>query len=153
MARTEGTFSERVGARISPELKESVRELVSAGVFDSEADAVREALWLYVEQSAGSHPIERSAPPQADSAPADAAAPPADSSHLEWLTSALFVLIALVGSRILKALGQPAVIPADLADEAIQETIYNHHILRKKLAAAREIAQELEAQGEQKSAE
>jgi Arc/MetJ-type ribon-helix-helix transcriptional regulator len=145
VARTESTFSERVGARISPELKESLRELVSAGVFDSEADAVRAALWQYVEEAAGAHPVERGA--EAEPAPAVEAAPLADSPHLEWLTSALFVLIALVGSRILKALGQPAV-PADLADEAIQETIYNHHILRRKLAAARQIAQELEGEGE-----
>jgi Arc/MetJ-type ribon-helix-helix transcriptional regulator len=143
MARIESTYSERVGARISPELKESLRELVDAGVFDSEADAVREALWQYVEQSAGAHPIGRDPEPAAAVA-SDSVVQPADSSHLEWLTSALFVLIALVGSRILKALGQPPVVPAELADEAIQETIYNHHILRKKLASARQIAQQLE---------
>ena len=146
MARTESTFSERVSARISPELKESLRELVSVGVFDSEADAVREALWQYVEQSAGSHPIERG-PEPAGVVQSDSSTLPANASHLEWLTSALFVLIALVGSRILKALGQPAIAPAELADEAIQETIYNHHILRKKLASARQIAQGLEGEG------
>ena len=146
MARTESTLSERVGARISPELKESLRELVNAGVFDSEADAVREALWQYVEQSAGTHPIERGPEPAAV-VPGDSVVQPADHAHLEWLTSALFMLIALVGSRILKALGQPAIAPAELADEAIQETIYNHHILRRKLASARQIAQQLESDG------
>ena len=143
MARTESTLSERVGARISPELKESLRELVDAGVFDSEADAVREALWQYVEQSAGTHPVERGPEPAA-AVQGDSGMQSADHAHLEWLTSALFMLIALVGSRILKALGQPAIAPAELADEAIQETIYNHHILRKKLASARQIAQQLE---------
>lgn len=146
MTRTESTFSERVSARISPELKESLRELVAAGVFDSEADAMREALWLYVEQSAGAHPVERG-PEPVEPVEGESIVPPADQAHLEWLTSALFVLIALVGSRILKALGQPAIVPAELADEAIQETIYNHHILRRKLAAARHIAQQLEGEG------
>jgi len=44
MNRIESGFSERVGARISPELKAYLRELVDADIFDSEADAVREAL-------------------------------------------------------------------------------------------------------------
>jgi Arc/MetJ-type ribon-helix-helix transcriptional regulator len=132
MNRTESTYSERVGARISPELKEGLRELVEAGVFESEADAVRAALWQYVEQNAGK------APPR----PARAPAAEADETNREWLMSALFVLVALVGSRILNALRREPITPAELADEALQETIYNHRLLHRKLAAARRIAQQ-----------
>lgn len=135
MNRTESTFSERVGARISPELKMSLRELVDAGVFESEADAVREALWQYVEQRAGPHPVVP-AEPESESQPE----PP--TTEAAWFMSALFVLVALVGSHILNALRREQITPAELADEAIQETIYNHRILHRKLAAARQIARQ-----------
>ncbi len=143
MNRTESTFSERVGARISPELKMGLRELVDAGVFESEADAVREALWQYVEQCAG-------APPASETQPAAVAATPQlepaeTDTDTSWFLSALFVLVALVGSHILNALRREQITPADLADEAIQETIYNRRILQKKLAAARQIAQQGDA--------
>lgn len=137
MSRTESTYSERVGARISPELKMGLRELVETGVFDSEADAVREALWQYVEQQAG----------QADTpspGPGSAINQPARVSSAEWLMSALFMLVALVGSHILNALRTETVTPSQLADEAIQETIYNHQILQHKLDVARQVAEKMD---------
>jgi Arc/MetJ-type ribon-helix-helix transcriptional regulator len=146
MNRTEGTYSERVGARVSPELKESLRELVSAGVIDSEADAVREALWQYVEQSAGQ--ALRHGDGEVTHRPGSDARMGFDrgdsETRVEWLMSALFVLVALVGSHILNALRREQISPAELADDALQETIYNHRILRKKLAAARRAAEQAE---------
>ena len=125
MARTESTFSERIGARISPELKAQLQALTESGQFESEADAVREALWAFVEQQPTT-----AAPP----------APPIPD-RLEWLMSVTVVLIALVGSRIMNALGQEKVKPAELVDEAIQETIYNHTILWQKLRAGQQTHQ------------
>ncbi|HLV36022.1 MAG TPA: hypothetical protein VKY59_12940 [Spirillospora sp.] len=146
MNRTEGTYSERVGARVSPELKESLRELVSAGVIDSEADAVREALWQYVEKSAGR--ASRYGDGAATHRPGSDVRMGFDrgdsETRIEWLLSALFVLMALVGSHILNALRREQISPAELADDALQETIYNHRILQKKLAAARRAAERAE---------
>ena len=139
MSRTESGYSERVGARISPELKEHLRILVDNGVYDSEADAVRDALWFYVEQR------EIAPPPQPETqftASPTAVPVTSDSGQIEWLLSALFVLVALVGSRVLNALTNTRTTPAALADEAIQETIYNLPIIQRKIRAARELTSE-----------
>jgi hypothetical protein len=136
MSRDESGYSERVGARISPELKEHLRVLVDDGVYDSEADAVREALWQYVEQ-------REIAPPPL---PEPVVHETADNGQVEWLLSAVLVMLALVGSRLLNALTNSKTTPAALADEAIQETIYNHAILQKKLRAARHTSHDLSSE-------
>ncbi|MBZ0292789.1 MAG: hypothetical protein K8L99_09540 [Anaerolineae bacterium] len=132
MARTEGTFSERIGARISPELKAHLQALTENGQFDSEADIVREALWMYVEQVAPSA-IQEAAPttPQAQG-----------SGSMEWSMHVLLIMMAMLGSRILNTLRHEKIKPAELMDEAIQETIFNEKLLREKLMAAMKLAQE-----------
>jgi hypothetical protein len=147
MSRAESTFSERVGARISPELKEQVRALVEDAHFDSEADLVREALWQYVKHctAAGYPPpptIEQAitAPPPVANA-ADIAALRRDvemgQDRVEWLLTVLLILVGSIGSKILGAVrGQP-VRPAQLVDEAIQESVYNNEILWDRLRSGR----------------
>lgn len=130
MARTESTFSQRIGARISPELKGQLQALTESGQFDSEADIVREALWAYVEQ------VESGLAPAQEPAPT-----PGDSSSPEWAMHVLLILTAMIGSRILNSLRPEQIKPAALMDEAIQETIFNQRILREKLAVARRLAQ------------
>ena len=137
MSRIESGFSERVGARISPELKNYLRVLVDSGEYDNEADAVREALWHYIEQR---EIVSQSAPTPE----------PTDMSHndlerIEWLLNAVFIMLAIVGSRLLNALTNNKMAPAALADEAIQETIYNQSILRARLDKARHIAHQSSA--------
>ena len=135
MSRTESTLSERIGARVSPELKTSLQTLVDEGYFESEADTLREALWQYVEQL--------------NDKPRPKAVPSAAGRELqglerrtEWLFSVLFILLAIVGSRILQALGTENIKPATLMDEAIQETIYNQALLRERLHLGQTIAQQ-----------
>ncbi len=142
MARTESTYSERVGARISPELKICLKDMVDDERFDSEADVVREALWHYVEQHSGS-PLP---PPRDSTVPT----PAPDSAHtgapvravqdqLEWSMSVLIVLLATIGSRLLNGLRGTQVRPAELVDEAIQEAVYNHDLLWHKLRIGRRV--------------
>lgn len=135
MSRTESSFSERVGARISPELKARLQETAQQAGWDSEADLVREALWHYVE-----HRVPT---------PAQALTPPDSADfegRVEWLLTVLLILIGLVSSRILNTLRVEQVKPAELVDEAIQEAVYNRTILWTKLRAGRRAAQRFEDQ-------
>ncbi len=134
MARTESTFSERVGARISPELKTHLKAMVEDNRFDSEADAVREALWAYVEQ--GKLFVSEETPPATSPT-----APPVEQDRIQWLLTVLVIMIGLVSSKILNAVQSEKVKPAALVDEAIQESIYNHHILWEKLLVGQRMAQ------------
>ncbi len=137
MSRTESSFSERVGARISPELKARLQEIVQQAGWDSEADLVREALWYYVEHRT----------PAPVPAPAQAIAPPESpdfEGRVEWLLTVLLILIGLVSSRILNTLRVEQVKPAELVDDAIQEAVYNRTILWTKLRAGRRAAQRFE---------
>lgn len=135
MSRTESTYSERIGARISPELKARLQALVDDGYFESEADAVREALWQFAEQSDGE-------PRLPSTTHADGRDMQAFESRLEWLFSVLFILLAVIGSRILNAVGGGNIKPATLVDEAIQETIYNQALLRERLDTGHATAQQ-----------
>ncbi|MGQ9888177.1 MAG: ribbon-helix-helix protein, CopG family [Aggregatilineales bacterium] len=140
MSRTESSFSERVGARVSPELKARLQEIVQQAGWNSEADLVREALWHYVEHRAP-------APPAPPPAPAQAAAPPESpdfEGRVEWLLTVLVILVGLVSSRVLNTLRVEQVKPAELVDEAIQEAVYNRTILWTKLRAGRRAAQRFE---------
>lgn len=139
MSRTESSLSERVGARISPELKARLQEIVQQAGWNSEADLVREALWHYVEHRA-------STPAQAPT-PAPAPTPPdsvAFEGRVEWLLTVLLILVGLVSSRVLNTLRVEQVKPAELVDEAIQEAVYNRTILWTKLRAGRRAAQRFE---------
>jgi hypothetical protein len=149
MTPNEGPLSERVGARISPELKQHVHDLIGQRGFDSEADIVRAALWQYVGQNDGQpqqvqlqlgqvdlHDDHKSSP-DGDGASAD---------RIEWILSVVLILIALVGSKTLNALREEKIKPAELADEAIQEAIYNRSILLQKLRAARRAVLHLDRQ-------
>jgi hypothetical protein len=117
--------------------------------FDSEADIVRAALWQYVGQNDGQpqqvqlqlgqvdlHDDHKSSP-DGDGASAD---------RIEWILSVVLILIALVGSKTLNALREEKIKPAELADEAIQEAIYNRSILLQKLRAARRAVLHLDRQ-------
>lgn len=133
MGRTESSFSERVGARISPELKARLQEATQEAGWDSEADLVREALWHYVEHNAPA--------PAQTLEPVDTAD---FEDRTEWLLTVLLILIGLVSSRILNTLRVEQVKPAELVDEAIQEAVYNRTILWTKLRAGRRAAQRFE---------
>jgi Arc/MetJ-type ribon-helix-helix transcriptional regulator len=133
MSRTESTFSQRIGARISPELKASLQTLVDDGLFESEADTVREALWQFVEQTNGQpRPKTVTSPPGRELQRFE--------EHTEWLFSVLLILLAMVGSRILQAVGAENIKPAALVDEAIQETIYNQALLHDRLQVGQAMA-------------
>lgn len=136
MNRTESTFSERIGARISPELKGRLQGLVDNGYFESEADAVREALWQFAEQTDGTP-----RPPSPDPA-ASGQDLKAFEQRVEWLFSVLFILISIVGSHAIKAMHGDSIKPATLMDEAIQETIYNRQLLDERLKAGQAVAEE-----------
>ena len=136
MARTESTFSERVGARISPELKDHLKALVESEQFDSEADAVREALWAYVEQGKSTP----TTPPQPITSPSS---PAMEQDRIQWLLTVVVIMLGIVSSKILNAVQSEKVKPAALVDEAIQESIYNHHILWEKLLVGQRMAQTL----------
>ncbi len=133
MSRLESGYSERVGARISPELKQHLQVLVREGIYESEADAVREALWQHVEQ--------REIVPMPE--PAPSMPTPPDNGQIEWLLSTLLVMIALVGSRVLNAVSNEKITPAALTDEAIQETIWNRPIIARRIKTARHLAQQV----------
>lgn len=137
MERPESGYSERVGARISPELKAAVQDIVQQAGWDSEADLVRAALWRYVEQGA---------PLPQETAPALPPGSPAFEDRAEWLLTVLLILVGLVASRVLNTLRVEQVKPAELVDEAIQEAVYNRTILWAKLRAGRRAAQHLEDQ-------
>lgn len=157
MARQEGTYSERVGARISPELKTHLRQLAEDTRFDSEADLVREALWVYVERC-GSLPPPSPTPPTIEQVIMADVSPPAtpDDVHelrhdlhttqdkMEWLLSVMLIMVGLIGSKVLNAVRTEQIKPAELVDEAIQESVYNHDILWRKLRAARRIVRQRE---------
>ncbi len=144
MARTESTYSERVGARISPELKASLKDMLDDQRFDSEADVVREALWHYVERHSElvspelSPSVQTVMPVTADTPAVDGHTAPirAMQDQLEWSVSVLIVLLATIGSRLLGTRGDK-VKPADLVDNAIQEAVYNHDLLWYKLRIGR----------------
>jgi Arc/MetJ-type ribon-helix-helix transcriptional regulator len=134
MSGDENTLSERVGARISPELKARVHEAIAKHGFDSEADVVRAALWLYVEQ-----PESAATPVKADERPINPDHHEAPSNdRLEWALTVVVILVAIVGSKILNAVREEKIKPAELADEAIQEAVYNWKVLWKRLRAGRE---------------
>lgn len=142
MTKEEGLFSERVGARISPELKARVQETIAQHGYDSEADVVRAALWLYVEQNAQvEDELNRINQQNEDLAGTHIRTiHDTDESHhdrVEWALTVVIILVSMVGSKILNAVREEKIKPADLADEAIQETVYNWSILWKKLRAAR----------------
>lgn len=135
MERPESGYSERVGARISPELKAAVQDLVRQTGWDSEADLVRAALWRYVEQGA---PLPQEAAPLPARADFE--------ERAEWLLTVLLMLAGLVASRVLNTLRVEQVKPAELVDEAIQEAVYNRSILWARLRAGRRAAQRFEEQ-------
>jgi hypothetical protein len=135
MNRIESGYSERVGARISPELKAHLQDVVQDGRFDSEADLVREALWHYVEHGT-SDPVTAASAKGAD--------PVGFEDRAEWLLTVLLILIGMVSSRVLNTLRVEQVKPAELVDEAIQEAVYNRTILWTKLRAGRRAAQRFE---------
>lgn len=148
MTREESPFSERVGARISPELKAKVHEAIAKHGYDSEADVVREALWLYVEQNAKVEKQSNGLDPQPQDLTAIMQAVDASSHYdrIEWALTIVVILVSMVGSRILNALREEKVKPAELADEAIQEAVYNWSILWEKLRAGRQAALHLKRQ-------
>jgi Arc/MetJ-type ribon-helix-helix transcriptional regulator len=142
MTKEEGLFSERVGARISPELKTRVQEAIAKQGFDSEADVVRAALWLYVEQNEQVE-NELNQINQQNEALANTPKPPTipdEPRHdrIEWALTVIVILVSIVGSKILNAVREEKIKPSDLADEAIQEAVYNWSILWKKLRVARQ---------------
>jgi Arc/MetJ-type ribon-helix-helix transcriptional regulator len=144
MSREEGPFNERVGARISPELKARVQEAITKNGYDSEADVVREALWLYVEQNEQVEKQLHQINQQNESL--SKAVHDGDESHhdrIEWALTVVVILVALVGSKILNTIREEKVKPAELADEAIQETVYNWSIFWKKMRAGRWAALQL----------
>ncbi len=141
MPKEESPFSERVGARISPELKTRIQQAIDTHGYDSEADVVRAALWLYVEQNEQVE-NELNQINQQNEALADTPKPsaiPNEPRHdrIEWALTVIVILVSIVGSKILNAVREEKVKPADLADEAIQEAVYNWSILWKKLRIAR----------------
>lgn len=138
MDRPESGYSERVGARISPELKALIQTTVRQTGWNSEADLLRAALWHYVEQGAPAPPAAAPTPPPPDRADL--------ADRVEWLLTVLLILIGLAASRILNTLRVEQVKPAELVDEAIQEAVYNRTILWSKLRAGRRAAQRFEDQ-------
>src|SRR5262245_1931363 len=140
MTREEGQFSERVGARISPELKAKVHEAIAKHGYDSEADVVREALWLYVEQNGQAETQPNAVNPQSQDVSVMMHSADASPHHdrIEWALTVVVILVSIVGSKILNSMRDEKVKPAELADEAIQEAVYNWSILWEKLRAGRQ---------------
>lgn len=142
--REEGSFSERVGARISPELKARIQEAITQHGYDSEADVVRAALWLYVEQHVEQQLEQINQQNQSLARrPEVSVIHDTNGAHhdrVEWALTVIAILVAMVGSKILNAVREEKIKPADLADEAIKETVYNWSIFWDKLRAGREAA-------------
>lgn len=140
MNREESGYSERVGARISPELKARLQDAMQEAGAGSEAEIVREALWRFVEQE---HPSLPAPQPVSESTAPDAAR---FEDRIEWLLTVLLILVGLVASKILNTLRVEQVKPAELVDDAIQEAVFNRTILWTKLRAGRRAAQRFEDQ-------
>jgi len=147
MTREEGTLSERVGARISPELKERVQEAIAKHGYDSEADVVRAALWMYVDQNEPaeqpSEAVHQQPKNLTDSDNERHHDEKRSTDRVEWALTVVVILIALVGSKILNTIRDEKIKPAELADEAIQETIYNWSIFWQKMRAGRQAVEYL----------
>lgn len=133
MANQAEGFSKRIQANVPAELKDQVRALVEQGAYDSEAEAVRAALWQFVGQG-------RTASP----APASPQEPLSDDLHndlkrrldlLAWLMTVALLLMATIASRILNALGRGSVEPMQLIDEALRASVQDQQTARRKLAA------------------
>lgn len=131
-------FSKRIQANVPAELKDAVRALVEQGAYDSEAEAIRAALWQFVRQHAPASPAPTPSP-----APA-APAPLPDELHrdlkrrldlLAWLMTVALLLMATIASRILNALGRGGVEPMQLVEEALQASVQDQQTARRKLAA------------------
>lgn len=132
---SESALDKRVQASVPSELKERIRELVEHQLYDSEAEVIRAALWQFIE---GEIPFET----------------PADGfSHVEalnadlhrdlkermdllaWLMTVGLLLIATIASRILQALTREPVQPMSLLDQALNSSIHERELARRKLAA------------------
>lgn len=101
------SYSERVGATVTPELKDRMRALVEQGAFSSEADLVREALAQYVENPGGSQPVASASTPGIE--------------RLAGLVSLMIYTNALVGSQILSLLTGKQIQPASLIVSAVAD--------------------------------
>ena len=133
----EAAFDARVQANIPSDLKVCVRELVKSNKYDSEAEIVREALWRFVHQPS----IPASPRPTITPEPT----PPPDGLTLgdfksrmdliAWMLTLVLMLVATVGSKLMKAQTGENISPIKLLEQVTTATGQNREALRRQLAA------------------